>query len=668
MPRMLGLALTIAVVLASTATAATTHYVNASTGLDTNPGTSGSPFKTITHAIAVTVSGDTINVAAGTYNPTLGESFPITVPSGVQLIGAGAGTTIIDAVQTNRVIHCSGNSQTTLIQGFTITHGYFKQTSIGSNSYGGGIWCENNDMTVISRNVITNNTVLGYDGSPSGGYCLGGGIYVNSGSPTIVNNVISHNTAYGGAGATTTQAGLAGGSGGDATGGGIASFGTPIIRNNTIVKNTAQGGNGGVSGFGAGGSAGGSANSGGVNAGGAAVINNVIDENTAAGGLGRSGGANGSGSTGGMSGSGTIDHNLFFGNLPDAGSTGTNAITASDPLFVNGVNDNYHITPSSPAKGAGTATGAPAIDLDGITRANPPSIGAYEPVATTHYGVTAPASATSGSSFSITVTALDAANATVTSYTGTVHFTSSDGSATLPANYTFVGGDAGVHTFSATLQTSGNQSVTATDVANSSINGSASVQVLAAFGPPPNFSATATSTTQVSLSWTAVANANHYEVWRNSGAGFGLLTSPASAAYTDTAVLANTTYVYKVLAVDASNAKSGYSNVDAATTILFTDDPIVAGGTTVKGVHITELRTAVNAMRAAAGLGAATFTDANVSGLAIRALHVSELRSALDAARSGLALSPLTYTDPTLTGGSTIVKGTHFQELRNGVK
>lgn len=667
MPRVPGLALAIAVVFASAATAATTHYVNGSTGLDTNPGTSGSPFKTITHAVAVTVSGDTISVAAGTYNPTLGESFPITVPSGVQLIGAGASTTTIDAAQTNRVIHCSGNSPTTLIQGFKITGGYFKQTSIGSNSYGGGIWCENNDMTVISRNVITINTVVGYDGSPSGGFCLGGGIYVASGSPTIVNNVISHNTTYGGAGATTTQAGLAGGSGGDATGGGIASFGTPIIRNNTIVKNTAQGGNGGVSGFGGGGSAGGSANSGGVSASGATVINNVIDENTAAGGLGRNGGANGTGSTGGMSGSGTIDHNLFFGNSPDAGSTGTSAITASNPLFIDSVNENYHITPSSPAKGAGTATGAPAVDLDGVTRANPPSIGAYEG-GVTHYSVTAPASATAGSSFSVTVTALDAANATFASYTGTVHFTSSDGSATLPANYTFAGGDAGVHTFSVTLQTSGSQSVTATDVATSSINGSASVQVLAPFGAPPNFSATATSTTQVSLSWTAVANANHYEVWRNSGAGFGLLTSPASATYTDSAVLANTTYVYKVLAVDASNTKSAYSNADAATTILFTDDPIVIGSTVVKAVHITELRTAVNAMRAAAGLGAATFTDTNVSGLAIKAVHVSELRTALDAARSGLALPPLTYTDPTLTAGSTSVKGAHFQELRNGVK
>src|SRR5438477_574864 len=54
--------------------------------------------------------------------------------------------------------------------------------------------------------------------------------------------------------------------------------------------------------------------------------------------------------------------------------------------------------------------------------------------AATHYSVTAPASATAGTAFSITVTALDQFNNTATGYAGTVHFTSSDGQAVLPAN------------------------------------------------------------------------------------------------------------------------------------------------------------------------------------------------------------------------------------------
>jgi hypothetical protein len=53
--------------------------------------------------------------------------------------------------------------------------------------------------------------------------------------------------------------------------------------------------------------------------------------------------------------------------------------------------------------------------------------------AATHFSVTAPATATTGTAFQITVTALDASNNTVTTYSGTVHFTSTDGQAVLPA-------------------------------------------------------------------------------------------------------------------------------------------------------------------------------------------------------------------------------------------
>ena len=73
-----------------------------------------------------------------------------------------------------------------------------------------------------------------------------------------------------------------------------------------------------------------------------------------------------------------------------------------------------------------------------------------------------------------TVSAKDSNNAVVTGYTGTVHFSSSDSAAVLPANYTFTSGDAGVHTFSATLKTAGNQSLTVSDTANASINGTQS--------------------------------------------------------------------------------------------------------------------------------------------------------------------------------------------------
>ena len=71
----------------------------------------------------------------------------------------------------------------------------------------------------------------------------------------------------------------------------------------------------------------------------------------------------------------------------------------------------------------------------------------------------------------VQVVAQDAGGNTVTSYVGTVQFTSTDTQASLPANYTFVAGDNGTHTFTSgiTLNTAGSQSVTAIDTVTSSI-------------------------------------------------------------------------------------------------------------------------------------------------------------------------------------------------------
>jgi hypothetical protein len=95
------------------------------------------------------------------------------------------------------------------------------------------------------------------------------------------------------------------------------------------------------------------------------------------------------------------------------------------------------------------------------------------PAAATHFSLTAAANVTPGAAFFITVTALDAYGNVATGYTGTVHFTSSDRSATLPANYTFTGSDGGVHAFSVTLRTRGRQFITVTDTLTSSLTGTA---------------------------------------------------------------------------------------------------------------------------------------------------------------------------------------------------
>ena len=82
-----------------------------------------------------------------------------------------------------------------------------------------------------------------------------------------------------------------------------------------------------------------------------------------------------------------------------------------------------------------------------------------------------PSPATTGTPGSFTVTAQKPGGLTDSGYTGTVYFTSSDAAAALPADYTFVSGDTGVHTFTATLNTVGTQTITATDTVTTAITG-----------------------------------------------------------------------------------------------------------------------------------------------------------------------------------------------------
>jgi len=97
--------------------------------------------------------------------------------------------------------------------------------------------------------------------------------------------------------------------------------------------------------------------------------------------------------------------------------------------------------------------------------------------------VSAPAAVPAGSGFTVNVAATDDAGHVATSYSGTIHFGSSDTAAFLPADYAFTGngGDNGIHSFTGTaLLTTGGQSVAAADLAKPAIAGAAAVAV----GPP----------------------------------------------------------------------------------------------------------------------------------------------------------------------------------------
>lgn len=82
-----------------------------------------------------------------------------------------------------------------------------------------------------------------------------------------------------------------------------------------------------------------------------------------------------------------------------------------------------------------------------------------------------------------TVTGVDSNGNAVPSYLGTVHFTSSDPNAILPADYTFIAGNNSSKSFSATLNTVGTQSLTATDTVTATVTGTQSNIIIGALLP-----------------------------------------------------------------------------------------------------------------------------------------------------------------------------------------
>ncbi|MEN3370959.1 MAG: hypothetical protein V7609_3102 [Verrucomicrobiota bacterium] len=170
--------------------------------------------------------------------------------------------------------------------------------------------------------------------------------------------------------------------------------------------------------------------------------------------------------------------------------TGTVRFTSNDPsatLPANSTLTNGTGTFSATLRTAGNRT-ITATDTSTAATGTSNTI-VVAGAAATHFSVVAPANATAGTAFNFTVTALDQFNNTAAGYTGTVRFNSTDLNATLPANSTLANGTG---TFSATLRTVGNQTITATDTNNSAINGTSNT--IAVTKPTPGLSGTVSPT------------------------------------------------------------------------------------------------------------------------------------------------------------------------------
>ena len=444
-------------------------YVNAATGVNTgNCSSQANPCKTITYAMAQATAGnpgDQISVAPGTYNLALGEAFPITFKSGIQLVATGTpANTIIDAagdtVKQGIFFSSATNGR---LEGFTITNGLAISSAANNSLAQGGamrIFSASGAFTV-TRNVFSNNEARGFAGDgvnrDNGGSALGGALYVSfSPAVNVTNNVFTGNIARGGNGFSHPSTALTLSETGGTGVGGAIYFDTVggAATNNTFSGNSAIGGNGGTA-------SNGTANGGAAQSGAAkgnptfTIVNNIFANNSATSGTGGTPGTATAGAAGQASASSS--NNLSFGNTVNGGasagdSIGTGSVT-QDPLF-HSPPSNLHIRLASPAKSAGTPAGAPIIDFDATVRPSPPSIGAFEATGVT--STTALVSSLNPSAVGQSVTFTATVSGIAGTPTGTATF--KDATTVICAATTLVSGQAAC-TLSSLAQ--GTRSITA---------------------------------------------------------------------------------------------------------------------------------------------------------------------------------------------------------------
>jgi sugar lactone lactonase YvrE len=272
-----------------------------------------------------------------------------------------------------------------------------------------------------------------------------------------------------------------------------------------------------------------------------------------------------------------------LGNV-DTDYNGTVAFTSSDPTFINPglltlsagqgiVNFVLNIAGSQSITAIDIGDAALSATKDISVNAGPVS----------HLIVSGPSTGVAGTPFSITVSAQDAFGNTATTYTGTVHFTSTDPSATLPADSTLMNG-AG--TFSATLRTPGAQSITAIDTLTGSLTGTSGTIVVSA----PSLVVTNTNDSGAGSLRQALLDA--------AGDGAGNITFDAAV-------------------FPATNTAAANTITLASGTLSIPSNTSIAGPTSGAGATLSNLVTVDGASASAVFTVGAGVSAASISGLTI---------------------------------------------------
>lgn len=165
-------------------------YVNSATGDDRrsvqSAQNSATPFRTITHALRIAhlVSEGrphVVHIPAGTYSPSRGETFPLTI-SQSRIYIATSGVITFDGENKSNFLRLTAPSSDFVIQGITFKNGLAEQ--------GGAIYAEGCSLRVVS-NIFLNNRATG------SGHVL----YSKNGRVKLFNNLLRDNGAAGDTGA-----------------------------------------------------------------------------------------------------------------------------------------------------------------------------------------------------------------------------------------------------------------------------------------------------------------------------------------------------------------------------------------------------------------------------------------------------------------------------------
>ena len=186
--------------------------------------------------------------------------------------------------------------------------------------------------------------------------------------------------------------------------------------------------------------------------------------------------------------------------------------------------------------------------------------------------------------------------------------------------------------------------------------------------PPATLAATRAGTSTISVSWEAASSPLGIAGYRIERLPDNVIAQTAGTGTTfsdSNGLVPGNAYFYRVSAIDTNEAVSTPTGYDVATLIELHDDPIVPGLTLIRGIHIADLRRAIDAIRNAAGLASA-WTNYDPPAGPVSASHFIALRDRLNEARGNRQLPAVQFTGNVAPGAPILAND--MLKLRDGVK